>query len=453
MSNKRFSRREFLKYTGVAAGTLALSPIIGACAPQQLQPAPAAEEGGAQEAAPAAEGVELVFWGFADNRNKWYEALVEPFNGERPDVQIKIESFPYDEMHNKVQTALVAGTGAPDIADIEISRFGQFVKGERVGFVALNDLLGADKDNLFERSALAPWSWAGKNYGIGNELNACLMFYRWDVMEEVGIEVPFETWEDVTEKGKQYAEATGKKFAAVPDADWSYWWMISSAGGGFFDEEGNVAFDSDLGKRTLQMLHDWIYVDEIAMLAPGGDRYNQTYYGAMGAGDFVIEVGAPWYQGFMKDNVAQLEGKWHMQPFPLFADGTGARTATHGGTGTCITEQSKDAEAAWAFIKFCNLNTDSVLKGFEMVNLFPTWKSAWEDPRMQFEDAYFDNQKPAEFISDVGDEMPPLYNSPFWPEVTEAFENLVLNPVMLNEKDVETAMAEGVEEAKRLMES
>jgi arabinosaccharide transport system substrate-binding protein len=447
--SKRVTRREFLRAAGLTAGVA----VLAACAP--AAPAPAAPTAPAKEEAKPAEAkakVQLTFWGFADNRNKWYQSLIAPFNEKFPDIQVTIESLPYDEMHNKVQTALVAGTGAPDIADIEISRFGQFVKGERIGFLPLNDLLGADKDNLYERSALAPWSWQGKYYGIGNELNACLMYYRWDVMEEAGIEVPFKTWEEFTEKGKQYVQKTGKKFIAVPDADWAYWWQISSAGGGFFDADGNVAFNNELGVRTLKMLHSWVYTDEIGMLSPGGNMYNQTYYGAMAAGDFVIQLGAPWYQGFMKDNVAQLSGKWHMQPFPLFADGSGARTATHGGTGTCITEQAKDPNAAWEFIKFCNLNSDSVLKGFEMVNLYPTWKPAWNDPRMQFQDPYFDNQKPAEFITDVADEMPPLYNSPYWPEVTEAFTNLVLTPVMHNEKDVETAMEEGIAEAKRLMQ-
>jgi hypothetical protein len=87
-----------------------------------------------------------------------------------------------------------------------------------------------------------------------------------------------------------------------------------------------------------------------------------------------------------------------------------------------------------------------------MVNLFPTWKPAWDDPRMQFEDKYFDNQKPAEFISVAGDQMPPQNNSPYWPEVTKAFTDLVLNPVMLDQKDVETAMAEGLDEAKKALE-
>jgi arabinosaccharide transport system substrate-binding protein len=443
-SNRPLNRRDFLKLTGITAGALALA----ACA----APGAAPEAGDSGEAAPASEGIELIFWGFADNRNKWYEALTVDFKAQMPDVTIKIESLPYAEMHDKVATTLVAGTGAPDIADIEIGRFGSYCRGERVGFVDVTELIGADKENMYLRSALAPWAWQGKNYGIGNELNACLLYYRHDIMSDLGLETPFKTWEDLTAAGKAYNEQTGKALIAPADNDTAYWWIMSSGGGGFFNENGEVVFDNTLSKRVLQQLHDWVYVDKIGILAPGGNMYNETYYGAMGAGDFVVQLGAPWYQGFMKDNVQSLEGKWHMQFLPTFSDGEGAPSATHGGTGTCITEQCKNPEAAWAFIKFCNLTSDSVLKGFEMVNLFPTWKPAWSDPRMQFEDKYFDNQKPAEFISVAGDQMPPQNNSPYWPEVTRAFTDLVLNPVMLDQKDVETAMAEGLDEAKKALE-
>ncbi len=91
----------------------------------------------------AGEPIDLVFWGFATNRNNWYGALAEKYKEEvNPDVNIDIQEIAYQEMHDKVLTTLVAGTGAPDLADIEISRFGQYVKGERVGFVPLNDSVG-----------------------------------------------------------------------------------------------------------------------------------------------------------------------------------------------------------------------------------------------------------------------------------------------------------------------
>lgn len=445
MSHYSINRRQFLQIAGMTVG----AGVLAACAPAAAPTAGTA----AGDAAPAAAATEMTLWCFASNRAQWYSSLIPAFQESYgSNVTIKVEELPNEEMHNKIQTALVAGTGAPDLGDINIDLFGRFVKGDKVGFIPVNDLLGDDIQNLYERSALLPWSWQGQYYGIGNELNACLMYYRWDELEAAGITAPIDTWEDYVAVGKQYVEATGKKWAAVPDMWWNYWYMFAAYDGGVFDAEGNVIFDNEAGKTVMQMLRDWVYTDEIAMLAPGGMIWAQPYYGAMAAGDFVTCFGAPWYQGFMKQNAPDLEGKWRMQPFPLWSSGAGAQTATHGGTGTCITEQTKDADAAWAFIKFCNLTNESVLQGFGMMNLFPTWKPAWEDERMQFADPYFDNQKPAEFITAVAPEMPPLNNSPYWPEVTDAFNRLVVTPVMQDKQSVDDAMAAARAEADRIMQ-
>src|SRR5690606_17923216 len=194
----------------------------------------------------------LEFWGFADNRNKWYQAMAEEFKKIYPNVTINIRSFPYEEMHNRLQAALIAGFGAPDIADVEISRMGQFVKGDQVGFVPLNDLIGDEINNLYTGAATAPWTWQGNIYGIGNELNAVLMFYRWDLYENAGLEHPGTTWEEFIENGKKLA-ATGVKTLAINDQGWEYWWIIASAGNGFFDSQGAVAADNEFGRKTLQL--------------------------------------------------------------------------------------------------------------------------------------------------------------------------------------------------------
>lgn len=423
--SKRISRREFLRAAGVAAG----ATVLAACAPAAPAPAAPAAPAAEEKAAAVKEEVKLTFWGFATNRNKWYIALAKKYKEQHAEVTVDVQEIAYQEMHDKVLTTLVAGTGAPDIADIEISRFGQYVKGERIGFLPLNERLGDDVKNLYERSALSPWSWQGKYYGIGNELNACLLFYRHDLLKEAEIEYPIKTWEEFAQKGKDYVAKTGKKWVSLSPTGWDYWWIIAQAFNGFFDAEGKPSFDNEGGVKTMQMLADWRWKNDIVVMRAEA----AAWYGQMTAGEFAVHLGAPWMQGFMKDNAADLKGKWEMQLLPLWEDGSGAQSGTYGGTGTCITEQSKYPDVAWDFIRFCNLTNDGVLLGFEMQNLYPTWKPAWEDKRMQFQDPYFNNQQPYTFITEGANYMPPLNNSPWWPEVTDAFSRLVITPVLSEE--------------------
>ena len=225
--------------------------------------------------------------------------------------------------------------------------------------------------------------------------------------------------------------------------------MTSQAFNGFFDAEGNPSFDNEGGVKSMQQLADWRFKDGIAIERAAAE----AQYGQMSAGEFAMDWGGPWYQGFMKDNAADLEGLWEMQLLPTWEDGSGAVSGSRGGTGTTITEQSEHPDIAWDFIRYSNLTNDGVLLGFEMQNLFPTWKPAWEDERMQFSDPYFNGQKPAEYITEAAPHMPPLNNSPWWPEVTDAFTRMVITPVMSEDiqMPVDEAMAQCRDEVDAIL--
>jgi len=438
------SRRHLLHWGAALLGTTAL----GACFPS-FRLRPEVEDKGKSILAKRENPVHLTFWGFAFSRNEWYRALAKRYADQHSQITIKVIEVDGYKILDRLLMALAAGTGAPDLVDIEASQFGYLVRKERIGLLPLNGWVAEYESYLYRPSALSPWSWQGKYYGIGNELNACLLFYRWDLLEEAGIEYPINTWEEFIQKGKNYVAKTRKKWVSLSPTGWDYWWMIAQAFNGFFDEEGNPSFDNEGGVKTMKMLADWKWVHDIVVMRAEG----QAWYGQMSAGEFAVHLGAPWMQGFMKDNAADLEGKWEMQLLPVWEDGSGAKSAAHGGTGTCITKQTKHAEVCWDFIRFCNLTSDGVLLGFEMQNLFPTWKPAWDDPRMQFEDPYFHNQKPAKFITQAAPHMPPVHNSPWWPEVTDAFSRLVITPVLSEERrmPVEEAMAQCREEVERIL--
>ena len=64
-------------------------------------------------------------WSFVDLHNEFYGKMVEKWNEENPDKQIQItfSTYPYADMHNKLMMSLQAGSGAPDLCDIEIGQF------------------------------------------------------------------------------------------------------------------------------------------------------------------------------------------------------------------------------------------------------------------------------------------------------------------------------------------
>ena len=459
--NRTLSRRNFLRAAAATAGATTLAACgVTTTAPGASGSAPAgstAAGSSAAASAPAAGaggGTTLEFWAFSEDRLKFVRELVgsQAWTSIHPDVAVNFRVFPYEEMHNKLLAALQTGVGAPDLADVEISRFSRFLKGERVGFVPLNDRIGSEIDNLYTAAATAPWSWEDQIYGLGNELNTCVLAYRKDIMDQAGVTTPFETWDDVIAAGKQVSNEQRKLFA-IHDIAFGDWYMLAQhAGTTMFDEQGNYQGANEKSVAAMQFNHDLVYEHQIAGIAPAEASNNwapPTYKAAFAAEQFLGTWGPPWHFGGLIPTIPEQSGKWFAQAFPKGL-GDSKPTANFGGTGQCITEQSKNADVAWDLIKLCNLTKEGVLTDFRIRTAYPAYKPAYEDPALQEPSEFFGGQKIGELYSSIASELTPFIQSPVWPEAQEAMNRIVITPVMQNQTDAQTALTELGTEVERL---
>ncbi|MED5074867.1 extracellular solute-binding protein [Anoxybacillus geothermalis] len=93
----------------------------------------------------------LTLWTFGEQHAKFFEFMADEWNKTHPDKKIQLETttYPYDDMHNKLLLSLQSGVGAPDIVDIEISRFSNYLKG-KPQLVELNDIIDPVKDKAIQ---------------------------------------------------------------------------------------------------------------------------------------------------------------------------------------------------------------------------------------------------------------------------------------------------------------
>ena len=126
----------------------------------------------------AENGEELQMWTFVELHAKFYEEMLKEWNEKNPDKQIKIKFtvLPYDDMHNKLQSALLSGKGAPDMCDIEVGKFPNFLKGEPQ-LETFDDVIGPYKDKIV-KSRLDLYSKDGKVYGLPTHVGATVAFYN-----------------------------------------------------------------------------------------------------------------------------------------------------------------------------------------------------------------------------------------------------------------------------------
>jgi arabinosaccharide transport system substrate-binding protein len=439
MDETTLSRRDFLRLSALTAAGAALA----ACAPQATEaPEPTAEEPAAEEpteAAPAEEAVELTIWTFGSFFTDYYEAIFPDYKEIAPHVTMQVEES--GQMFDNLLAAFAAGTGAPDIADIEQGPMSRFFKGE-IGLIDLTDLLQPHSDD-YVMARTDPYSYQGKIYGVDHCLCPAAFYYRWDLFEEAGVEMPIATWDQFVEEGAKLQDV-GAAALSLADRDWGHYHMllIERETGGFFDPDGEVILDSDVHVDTLQWYVDTIN-SGVAVVNP------EEIYAVLGEGKIAGQFGADWYGGFLRLNVPDGEGKWKAAPMPAWEPG-GPRTSAHGGTGYTITRQSEAPEEAWKFIEFALFDLDNKYLEFTVNDLLPPIKSMLSDPRYLKPDEWYSGQPIGELYLELADEIPRHYRSPFFSETITLVGDAVYEAVVEG-MDPRQALEDAADEARDLI--
>ncbi len=391
--------------------------------------------------ASAQEDVTLTIWTFGSFFTDFYEGIEADYKEIAPHVSIVVEEIPYGQLYDNLQGALVAGVGAPDIVDVEQGVISRFLKGEP-GLVDLADLIAPYTDDyIMAKTGL--YAYEGAIYGIDHCLCPVVLYYRHDIFADAGIEMPVATWDEFVEAASALAEQ-GIAGLVLSDRSWGdyYILLLQSGSPGFFDAEGNVIVDSPGNIAVLE----W-YLGLLDSGVAIATESSQTTYGLMAEGKIAAAIGADWYGGFIKNNVADTAGLWRAAPIPAFEEG-GARTSTHGGTAYSITQQSEHKDEAWAFIEFALFDEDNKIFEFQVNNLLPPVISHLDNEALLSPDPYFDNQSLGELFLELAPEVPHQVRGPWFNEASTLVANAVFEATQ-GEKTAEQALKDAAEELRR----
>ncbi|WP_202078068.1 ABC transporter substrate-binding protein [Caldalkalibacillus salinus] len=400
---------------------------------------------------------ELLFWTFQELHINFFESAIIRWNEEHPDrpIALKAETYPYDNMHNNLLLSLQSGKGAPDLVDIELGRFPNFLQGEPQ-LEPMNEYVEPLLDQ-FVSSRFDVYAKDGVYYGLPTHVGATVMYYNQAIMDEAGVDIDqIETWEDYVEAGKQVVANTDAVMTTVETNDyWAYWPMLKQQGSDFFDANGQVTLDHNTNIDTLQFLQDLIYDHEIAMLTPGGDHHAEEYYGFMndeGAASVMMPM---WYMGRFTDYMEDLNGKMRIRPLPRWEEG-GDRSAGAGGTGTVVTNQSEHADLAKEFLAFAKLSEQGNIDLWRVLGFDPPRWDVWDSPEMLEDNQYYEyfNDDIFDILLEMRDEIESIHINEHNPLVQQQLTINVLNNVLRQRsQSPEEALKEAADEIRDLQQN
>ena len=259
------------------------------------------------------DGTHFEMWSFVDAHNEFYGKMVEKWNEQNPDkpINITFSTYPYSDMHNKLMMSLQAGSGAPDMCDVEIGQFPNYT-GDDCPLYALNDALAPYEADVVQ-SRLDVYSKAdGTRIGVPTHVGASVMYWNAEIFEKYGLDYKaVKTWDDYTELGRQLKEASnGEVFLTSVDTGGVDWMWIAMAeygedwtGGP--DGEVNVQLDSV--KKMMTMQQEWL-AEGIAMISTDGHIDLEAGFKNVSEGLVASFPKAMWYMSRFTNYMPEMEG-------------------------------------------------------------------------------------------------------------------------------------------------
>lgn len=225
----------------------------------------------------------------------------------------------------------------------------------------------------FRESAIVPYVYDSGVYALPETQTFNMLFYRKDVLAELGLEVP-QTWEDVEsllailsknhmEFGMPVVTQANMQGVNIPPNS-QYATMLLQNGGSFYRNDGK---ESDLDSRIgIETFKQWTEFYTDYKLEREYDFANRFRTGQM-------PIGLTDYTMYNQLSVfaPEIRGLWGFVPVPgtVQADGTLNRDVPGGGSAVMMLESAKDKEAAWEFMKWWTSTPVQAEFGREMEGL------------------------------------------------------------------------------------
>lgn len=339
-------------------------------------------------AAALEEGGEITLWTWEPTMSD----VVDQFMVDYPQVKVNlVNAGQTTDQYSAIHNAIAAGSGIPDIAQIEYMVIPQFTQVDSLVDVAPYGAgeLGAE---------YSPGTWNAVTggtesvYGLPLASAPMGLFYNEALFAEHGIDIP-TTWDDylaaaralkAIDPGLYITNETGNPVFHLA--------LIWQAGGNPFSVDGTtIAIDfDDAGTKRYADLWDTMLAEEL--IAPVS-TFSDEWYQAVGDGSVATLPSGAWMRPNLESGVPAGEGNWRVALMPEWEAGTPV-SAEHGGTAMSLIQggQSGNEALAYAFVEYSNL-LDGVDNRVSQGAFPPTTKHLGSDEFGNTEVPYFSGQK------------------------------------------------------------
>ncbi|WP_330287108.1 ABC transporter substrate-binding protein [Streptomyces sp. NBC_00576] len=407
VSSSAISRRLLL----TAAGAASLGAALTACGG-------GGSDSGSSSSKPVSQAdidkamktpTELTFW-------TWVPEIAQEialFEKKYPAIKVKaVNAGQGTPEYTKLRTALKAGSGAPDMVQIEYQAIPTFTITD-----SLLDLRPYGVSAL--KSQFVDWTWSqvsgsgGEVWAVPQDTGPMGMLYRQDIFDKHGIEVP-KTWDEFAEAARKLHKADPNVYLTNLAANQVAAWhgLLWQAGAKPYITSGKsditISVDDAVSKKLGAF---WGGLAQEGVIGVEPD-FTDSWYAALNKGKYATWLTGAWGPAFLSGSAKDTSGKWRAAPMPQW-DASAPSAGNWGGSTTAVIRSTKNPIAAAQFAQFINSDPETAKMFATKQFFFPATKALLADASYIGDTpAFYGGQKVNEVFAGISAQVDPAFQ---WP--------------------------------------
>ncbi len=386
----------------VALAVLLVVFVLAACSTPTPEPTPTQAPAAQPTPQPSPEeetdpiskldpsGQEVLFWHVSTRKHeKVLMEIIDGFNSSNP-YGIKVVPE-YAGYYGDIYKKILAGIAAGETPDLAVAYANQVAEYANAGvIVPLDQFINSEKYGFTEEEK-NDFMWnlleGDRNPKFGNQLlsfahsrSMQVMYYNVDWLKELGYDGPPQNWEQFKEMCMAATDPEKGTFgyAYAGSASLFAGWLFTFGGDIVSEDNTKIAFNSEAGLKTLQLLKELF---DSGCTYEVAERYGdqKDFANRKALFTFGSTAGIPYYRSAIEESEAgpfewNVAAPPHETPEPV--------VDVYGPSVTIFQSVPERELAAWLFFKYW-AEPENVAKWAMVANYFPIRKSAIELPEMQ----------------------------------------------------------------------
>jgi multiple sugar transport system substrate-binding protein len=423
----------------LGAGAVATALVLSGCAPG------GGDEGTTTEAITDEQReealstpTELTFWTWVPD----IENEVALFEEAYPAIDVTVENVGQGLPHyQKLRSAIEAGEGAPDVAQVEYQYIPSFVLSESL--LDLSPYGAGDIEDDY-----VGWAWNQVSpddevWAIPQDVGPMGNLYREDLLGQAGITEPPATWEAYAEAARAVKDTTGSYISNLGATQAGqmigFFWQAGVKPFGYDGAETvTIDVNSDEAKEVAAYWTDLIQQDLISTDVD----FNDQWYQGLASGKYAGWLTAAWGPVFLQGTAEGTSGLWRAAPLPQWSEGENV-SGNWGGSSDAVLASSENPIAAYELAKFINHDEESALMLATEQFLYPPQNSVLENPDfIDQESEFYGGQQVNKLFAEISETVDTDFQwLPFMEFVYSSYEE-TMGTVIADKGDIAAALDE-----------